>query len=196
MVNNKIEIAGVIETGFMWDHDSGDECFYQFLLRIRRKNRDSDIIPVIISDKLIDVSTDMTGRSIFIDGELRSFIHRDRNGSIRLFLYAFPQKASFLKRPADINLIFLQGTVCQKPEYRRTPQGRWSTDVMLAVERGAALCDYIPCSGQNHQAGYLSVLPVGSRIRTIGSIQSRRYHENGRMNTGFELSLTSVESVV
>ena len=72
----------------------------------------------------------------------------------------------------NANEIFLEGFVCKKPNYRKTPFGREIADVMLAVNRPYGKADYIPCIVWGRNARYVESLEVGECIRLYGR---RRY---------------------
>lgn len=97
-------------------------------------------------------------------------------------------------------MIFLNGYICKKPVYRKTPLGREIADVLLAVNRAYSKSDYIPCICWGRNARFVERLPVGSRIQIWGRIQSRVYQkrigEEIVINrTAFEVSVGKLEFV-
>lgn len=44
----------------------------------------------------------------------------------------------------DTNMIILNGYLCKKPTYRKTPYGREISDLFIAVYRHTGKSDYIP----------------------------------------------------
>lgn len=194
MINNRVTIAGVIESKFILDHDYYSERFYQFMLGVKRTSGTVDNLPVIVSERLIDITKDMTGQYVSITGEFRSFNLHD-NGKVRLLLYVFPQKIELLDKPDNENDILIQATICKEPVLRETPYGRVITDVLLAVNREYSKSDYIPAIAWGRNAFYLSTLHSGSVIRAAGRIQSRLYNKNGSEKTAYEVSINLVETV-
>lgn len=194
MINNRVTLTGKIETKFELDHDYYGECFYKFTLGIMRSSGTLDTIPVIVSERLMDVTKDMTGQYVSIVGEFRSFNLHD-NGRVRLLLYVFPLKIELLDKPDNVNDILIQGVICKEPILRETPYGRVITDVLLAVNREYNKSDCIPAIAWGRNAIYISSLHSGSVIRAAGRIQSRNYNKDGSVKTAYELSINLMETV-
>lgn len=194
MINNKVTLDGTVETEFTLDHDIYNERFYQFILAVKRTSGTVDHLPVIVSERLIDVTQDIIGQSVFITGEFRSF-NLHENGKTSLLLYVFPLKIDIIKKPNNVNDVIIMGVICKTPIYRETPQGRLITDVMLAVNRETGKSDYIPAIAWGRNAYFISTLKVGGVIRVTGRIQSRNYNKNGLIKTAYELSINLVETV-
>lgn len=195
MLNNKATISGTIETPFMLDHEYYKENYYMFILAVKRTSGIDDLIPVLVSDRLFDVKKDLTGKSVNIVGEFRSFNNHHINGKTSLQLYIFPLKMEIIDESINENEILIQGTICKKPVYRETPGGRLITDVLLAVNREYDKSDYIPCIAWGRNAYFLSTLSVGDKIRITGRVQSRNYTKAGEVFTAYEMSINLVEAV-
>ena len=193
-MDNKVTIAGVIVSNFMLDHNYCSERFYRFSLSVKRSSGTVDTIPVIVSERLMDVTKDMTGQYVFITGEFRSFKFHENNKS-RLLLYVFPLKVELIDTPEDINEVIIQGVICKEPVFRETPYGRIITDVLLTVTRGYEKWDSIPAIAWGRNAIFLSNLSAGHEIRVAGRVQSRLYNKNGITKTAYELSINLVEVV-
>lgn len=192
MTHNKVSISGVIESDFMLDHEYTNEKFYQFLLSVRRSSGATDTLPVIVSDRLINVSKNMIGQYVAIEGEFRSFNYHELDKT-RLLLYIFPQIITLIDEPKNTNDILLQGTICKEPVFRETPNGRIITDILLAVSRNYHKSDYIPCIAWGRNAYVISLLNTGTGIRVAGRVQSRDYSKNGTIKTAYEMSINLVE---
>lgn len=193
MTHNKVSISGVIESDFMLDHEYTNEKFYQFLLSVKRSSSGAtDIIPVIVSERLIDVSKNMVGQYVFIEGEFRSFNHHEIDKT-RLLLYIFPLMIKVIDSEKYTNDILLEGKICKEAIFRETPNGRIITDVLLVVDRNYNKCDYIPCIAWGRNAYYISLLKRGTFIRVAGRVQSRDYNKDCKVKTAYELSINLVE---
>lgn len=197
MCSNKVSIIGRIETGFMLDHDCYHEKFYQFLLSVKRDSGTDDVLPVIVSEKLLDVTKDKIGEYVHIDGEFRSFNNHDDKGKIHLFLYVFPLQIDFLTDPEEVaaNSIFLEGYICKKPTYRKTPLGREITDMLIAVNRPSGKSDYLPCIAWGRNAKYAERQLPGSYVSITGRIQSRYYEKEGCPSIAYEVSVITLDLV-
>ena len=96
------------------------------------------------------------------------------------------------------NHIFLDGYVCKKPVYRKTPLGREIADVLLAVNRPYGKSDYIPCICWGRNARYADQFEVGAHVQLWGRIQSREYQkkideEVYEKRVAYEVSVSKLE---
>ena len=70
--NNKVNIAGVICSDFNYSHTLCGEKFYIADLEVERTSGKSDIIPIMVSDRMIKIE-DLTGVSVELTGQFRSY---------------------------------------------------------------------------------------------------------------------------
>lgn len=198
--NNQLLLTGVITTPFSFDHESHGERFYITYLSIMRFSGNQDLIPVMVSERLVNTTKDLTGEWARVEGDYRSK-NLKVNGKNKLSLYAFARtfdvSGNFDKD--DENDIYLEGFVCKQPTYRTTPLGREITDVMLAVNRPYGKTDYIPCVFWGRNAKFTNTCEVGIKMIVYGRIQSREYvkHIEGEVEpevcTAYEVSVSKVE---
>ena len=95
-------------------------------VRVRRLSNSDDIIPLMISERLIDVTEDYTGEYIMASGQFRSY-NRHEEQKNRLVLSVFVREVSFVDEEPDgvkTNSILLDGYICKEPIYRKTPLGK------------------------------------------------------------------------
>ena len=124
--NNQVSVIGEIVSGFTFSHEVFGEGFYMVNVLVRRLSDSADVIPVMISERLIDVTEDYTGEYIRIAGQFRSY-NRHEEKKNRLVLSVFAREVEFLEEEvenAKTNQIFLDGYICKMPVYRKTPLGR------------------------------------------------------------------------
>ena len=136
-----------------------------------------DVIPVTVSDRLMDINTDYRGNLVTIYGQFRSYNRHENDGN-HLILSVFAREIDFWNKNGEIsecNQIFLDGYVCKEPVYRHTPLGREVTDILIAANRPYGKTDYIPCICWGRNARYSKCLAVGERCTMSGRIQSRKY---------------------
>ena len=69
--NNQVTIMGEIVTPFTFSHEVFGEGFYMVEVSVRRLSNSQDQIPVMVSERLIDVSQDYTGEFIMVSGQFR-----------------------------------------------------------------------------------------------------------------------------
>lgn len=203
--NNQVSIMGKINTGFTFSHQVFGEGFYTMELLVRRLSDSEDRIPVMVSERLIDVTQDYTGAFIEIRGQFRSYnCHEEKHN--RLVLSVFAREVNFLEEEEEdsqnipVNQIFLDGFICKPPVYRKTPLGREIADMLLAVNRPYGKSDYIPCICWGRNARYASAFEVGGHVLLWGRIQSREYVKRIGDNqtehrTAYEVSVSKLEYI-
>lgn len=177
MENNKVSIIGKIVSGFTFSHEVFGEGFYMVDVAVKRLSGQADIIPLMVSERLIDVHEDYIGCTIEALGQFRSY-NRHEGVKNRLMLSIFVREIHFMDEFTDYtktNQIFLDGYICKAPIYRKTPLGREIADILLAVNRPYGKSDYIPCISWGRNARYASSLSVGTKVKIWGRIQSREY---------------------
>ena len=198
--SNQLLLTGVIATPFSFSHEAYGERFYITYLSIMRFSGNQDLIPIMVSERLVDTTKDLTGEWARVEGDYRSQ-NLKVNGKSKVSLYAFARtfdiSGSFDKD--DENDIYLEGFVCKQPSYRKTPLGREITDIVLAVNRPYGKSDYIPCIFWGRNAKFTSTCEVGTKLIVYGRIQSREYvkHIEGEVEpetrTAYEVSASKVE---
>ena len=200
--NNQVSITGKIVTGFTFSHQVYGEGFYTMDLLVKRLSDSEDRIPVMVSERLVDVTQDYVGQYVEIHGQFRSY-NRHEEKHNRLVLSAFARELKFLEEEdslAPVNQIFLDGYICKPPVYRKTPLGREIADLLLAVNRPYGKSDYIPCICWGRNARYASAFEVGGHVLIWGRIQSREYMKRiGENETqkriAYEVSVSKLEDV-
>lgn len=193
--NNNVTIAGEIMSPYVYNHEVKGEKFYTTVVKSERLSGTSDLIPIMISERLISALTDDTGAFVNINGEFRSYNDKENR---KLVLSVFTYDISFLEDVRNVNDIELIGYICKESVYRTTPLGREITDVLLAVNRSYGKSDYIPCVMWGRNARFVENLAVGTKLKINGRIQSREYYKKISDNefetrTAFEMSVSRLE---
>jgi primosomal replication protein N len=177
--NNQVSIAGEVISDFTFSHDVFGEGFYILEVVVSRLSNSYDMIPVMVSERLIDVKQDYKGKFVEILGQFRSY-NRHEESKNKLVLSVFAREVKMvdeLSENAKPNHIFLDGFVCKPPIYRKTPLGREIADVLLAVNRPYGKSDYIPCICWGRNARFAETFTVGGHVQIWGRIQSRDYQK-------------------
>ena len=198
--NNQVSIMGKIDTGFTFSHQVFGEGFYTMELLVRRLSDSEDRIPVMVSERLLDITQDYTGQYIEIHGQFRSY-NRHEEKHNRLVLSVFAREVNFVEEQDEslpVNQIFLDGFICKPPVYRKTPLGREIADMLLAVNRPCGKSDYIPCICWGRNANFARSFEVGGRLHIWGRIQSREYikklsETETEKRTAYEVSVSKLE---
>lgn len=191
-MRNEVKLLGVISSDFTYSHTLYSEGFYTMTVSVKRDSGKVDTIPVMVSERLIDVTESGINKRVFLVGQFRSYNQHDSDKN-RLKLYVFATEVTLTDEQRDINDVFLEGYLCKTPTYRHTPLGREISDLMLAVNRSYNKSDYIPCICWGRSAYYAKGLEAGNGIRVAGRIQSREYDKNGETKTAYELSVNLIE---
>lgn len=193
--NNKATIAGEVMSPYVYSHEVMGEKFYTTVIKTKRLSETADLIPVMISERLISPTMDDTWAFVEISGEFRSYDDKE-NGKSKLSVFA--QNISFLEDSKNVNDIEIVGYICKRPTYRSTPLRREITDIRLAVNRSYRKSDYIPCIVWGRNARFAETLSVGTKLKLRGRIQSREYYKKISDNefetrTAFEMSVSRLE---
>ena len=198
--NNQVSIMGKIASDFTFSNQVFGEGFYTLELVVKRLSDSEDRIPLMVSERLIDVTQNYEGEYIQVQGQFRSY-NRHEEKKNRLVLSVFVRELSFVDEIDDsmiTNQIFLDGYICKPPVYRKTPLGREIADLLLAVNRPYGKSDYIPCICWGRNARYASAFEVGGHVLIWGRIQSRDYMKKvseteSEKRTAYEISVSKLE---
>ncbi len=198
--NNQVTIMGEIASEFIFSHEVFGEGFYMVNILVRRLSNSDDIIPLMVSERLIDVNQDYRGEYIEAYGQFRSYNKHDEQRN-RLVLSVFVREIIFVEEEMDgtkSNVILLEGYICKNPIYRKTPLGREIADLLLAVNRPYGKSDYIPCICWGRNARYASNFEVGEHVQVLGRIQSREYVKKinemeSEKRIAYEVSVSKLE---
>lgn len=201
--NNQVTIMGKVATEFSFSHEVFGEGFYMVEVEVKRLSNSEDRIPLMISERLIDVTQDYTGEYIMVHGQFRSY-NRHEEQKNRLVLSVFVREISFMEEEPDgtkTNSIWLDGYICKEPIYRKTPLGREIADLLLAVNRPYGKSDYIPCICRGRNARYASGFEVGEHVQLLGRIQSREYVKRisdteTEKRVAYEVSVSKLEKTL
>ena len=200
--NNKVSVIGKIVSDFTFSHEVFGEGFYLVDLEVNRLSDQADVIPLMISERLVDVTGNYLGCTVEAIGQFRSY-NRHEGSKNRLVLSVFVREIHFMEEFTDYtktNQIFLDGYICKTPIYRKTPLGREIADILLAVNRPYGKSDYLPCICWGRNARFAGKFEVGTHIHLWGRIQSRTYQKRleddvVEKRTAYEISVNKIECV-
>ena len=209
--NNHLTLMGKVTSDKRFSHEIYGESFYIFDMEIPRLSDNSDIIPITVSERIINDELIAIGKTILIKGQFRSYnsYENERN---RLILTVFAKDIiaeENIEKELEIeneeqrksiasNEVVLTGYICKKPIYRKTPFGREIADILLAVNRAYNKSDYIPSIAWGRNARFCQNIEVGTEVRIVGRVQSRQYekkYEDGtsEVRVAYEVSIGSLE---
>lgn len=174
--NNKVYVMGEIVSDATFSHEVYGEGFYEFFVKVMRLSGQADILPVTLSERLIQGGSLCKGKTICAVGQFRSY-NKIEGGKSRLMLTVFVRELLDEEQGKNPNSVLLSGYICKPPVYRTTPFNREIADVLLAVNRAYNKSDYIPCIAWGRNARFVKNLSVGDKIAVSGRIQSREYQK-------------------
>ena len=199
---NNVIVQGKIVTEKKFNHEIYGEKFYVYDLEVARLSNVTDIIPILVSERLLcdnELKQDML---VEVQGQYRSYNSTTEEKS-RLVLMVFVKEYNIIE---EINIakpqneITLNGFLCKKPVFRTTPLGRDIVDMLLAVNRAYNKSDYIPLIAWGRNANYCKDLIIGTNIKIVGRIQSRQYEKKYTDGTiekrrAYEVSVDKLELI-
>ena len=138
--NNQVTIMGEIVSSFTYSHEIFGEGFYMVDVKVQRLSDSFDVIPMMVSERLLDINANYIGYHVEVSGQFRSY-NRHEERKNRLVLSVFAREISFvdeIEESAKTNQIFLDGYICKPPVYRKTlsaeklPTCFWQSTVLTA----------------------------------------------------------------
>ena len=100
MENNKVGIIGEVISDFEFSHEVFGEGFYMVNVSVNRLSNQPDIIPLMVSERLVDVTKSCVGMMIEASGQFRSY-NRHEGTKNRLVLSVFVREVSFIEEELD-----------------------------------------------------------------------------------------------
>ena len=194
--NNRVYLSGEIVSPATYSHEVYGEGFYEFSVSVSRLSGQADILPVTISERLMNEGGLRVGSHMNAIGQFRSY-NKIIDGKSKLMLTVFVRE--LLPEPLfeNPNNTVLSGYVCKPPVYRTTPFNREIADLLIAVNRAYNKSDYIPAIAWGRNARFVKNLAVGEKIVVCGRIQSREYQKklsdtDVRVMTAYEVSVSKL----
>lgn len=188
--NNRVFLMGEIVSEATFSHEVYGEGFYEFYVKVVRLSGQADILPVTVSERLIEGNHLHVGATLCALGQFRSY-NKLEGGRSRLMLTVFVREILSAAPASNPNSIVLSGYICKPPVYRTTPFNREIADLLVAVNRAYNKSDYIPCIAWGRNARFVQNLKVGDRIALSGRIQSREYIK--RLSETQSVTMTAYE---
>ncbi len=174
--NNKVYLSGEIVSQAEFSHEVYGEGFYEMNVSVKRLSGQNDVLPITVSERLINDKALQKGSKISAIGQFRSY-NKLVDGKSKLMLTVFIREILEDNDLRNPNSIVLSGYICKQPVYRTTPFNREIADLLIAVNRSYNKSDYIPCIAWGRNARFVKNLSVGDKIALAGRIQSREYQK-------------------
>ena len=197
---NIVNLRGELDNNLEFSHEIFGEKFYNTKIKINRLSDSYDVLPITVSDRLLQDIDFENNKLVSVVGQLRSY-NKNINNKNRLVLTVFVREIKQLQsieENKDPNSIFLDGYICKAPIYRKTPLGREITDLLVAINRPYNKSDYIPSIVWGRNAKFAKALKVGDRIQMWGRVQSREYEkkiDDGQVlkKVAYEVSISKIK---
>ena len=109
--NNQVNIYGEVVSEFAFSHEVYGEGFYMVYLSVKRLSQVYDKIPLMVSERLIDITKDYRGMYMEASGQFRSYNRHEENHN-RLVLSVFVRDLHIDEEEMEVekpNYIFLDG---------------------------------------------------------------------------------------
>ena len=194
---NAITLRGTLLSLPQFSHSNHGKQFYRFTLEVPRLSGAVDLLPIVAEEPLVMNMDPTSGSMVKVCGQVRSHNQRNEDGR-HLLIFVFATQIT-VEDGEPINEVFLEGTLCREPIFRRTPLGREICDAMLAVSRAFHRADYLPCILWGRIAQDISQCHTRDVITVRGRLQSRIYTkvtaDGVTDRTAYEISAISAEQV-
>ena len=154
---NVVNLKGELEDKLEFSHEIFGEKFYCTKIKINRLSNSSDILPITISERLLQDIDFEKEKLVSVVGQLRSY-NKNVDNKNKLVLTVFVREIKPIVEidTKDPNSIFLDGYICKVPVYRKTPLGREITDLLVAINRPYNKSDYI----KKYKTGYFNITKI------------------------------------
>lgn len=198
---NIVNLRGYLGKDLEFSHEIFGEKFYTTTIKVDRLSDSKDVLPVTISERLLEDINLEENNYFNISGQLRSYNKVvDNKNKLVLTVFARELNVENENDNKDPNNIFLDGFLCKNPIHRKTPLGREITDLLVAINRPYNKSDYIPSIVWGRNAKFAKNLKIGDRVQIWGRIQSREYdkkQENGEIikKVAYEVSISKIKKL-
>lgn len=197
---NIVNLRGELGEELTLSHEIFGEKFYSARIKIHRLSDTYDVLPITVSERLLQEVNLSENNLVDVSGQLRSY-NKNIDNRNKLVLTVFAREIKTVEEEAkDPNSIFLDGYICKDPIYRKTPLGREITDLLVAINRPYNKSDYIPSIVWGRNAKFAKNLEVGDRVQMWGRVQSRDYEKkfeggSSEKRVAYEVSISKIKKL-
>lgn len=162
--NNQVTIMGEIVSDFSYSHEVYGEGFYMVEVSVHRLSSFVDYIPVMVSERLVNVQESAEGKCVYITGQFRSF-NRHEEHKNRLVLSVFAREFELVEQFEEENaanqIFWMDLSVKNRYTEKHLWEGRsrifWSQSTghmanrtIFPASAGAEMQDLHPDSRSDH----------------------------------------------
>ena len=109
-MGNYLHLSGVISSEPVYGHEVFGEKFYYATLSVPRLSGAEDLLPITLSERLIDGMTLDVGTPLAFEGQLRSY-NKVIEGAGRLLITGFAQRLTDVDAEENPNHVQLPGAL-------------------------------------------------------------------------------------
>jgi hypothetical protein len=170
---NTVVLRGTLAKPVEWSHASHEASFFRCWMDVCRLSGKNDRLRVLADQDALDGLNLREGDEIEVTGQMRTYNNKSGVGG-RLIVSALAREIRH-SEGEHVNNVYVTGTLCRAPGYRKTPLGREICDIMLAVPRTYSRTDYLPLIAWGGAARAASMMETGQPMFAAGRFQSRAY---------------------
>ena len=199
---NTLTLTGMVSS-MIKSHDFQGENFFRVEIEVARLSENVDILPVIVSEKLLYNNQIAVGQLVTIVGQVRTKNHKEEDETrSKLLVFGYVKDLAGISEDdlfaIDIkNKVEIVGYICKPPIHRVTPLEWVITDLHVACNRQYGKSDHVPCVAWGTNAKMARNLKVGDKVKLTGRFQSRNYFrksdDDNTKNTTYEVSISQLE---
>lgn len=194
--NNKIVLIGKVISKIRLSYKTDKDSFYMFDLEvptlIKAYDTDYEIVPIIVSEELINYKEMQINKKIMVEGLFRT-IFSSESEEPKMIPSIIAKKIILeeefiVKAKKDINLeqfnkAILIGNICRTPIYKKTPFGREYTDMMVEVKTDGKNSDFALVQIWGIDARICRELKKETKVKVIGKIRITKYEKQYKDGT-------------
>ncbi len=170
---NNVVLRGIAAQAAELSHTSYESRIYRLWLDVGRLSGKVDRLRVLLPEEILSGLSPGEGDGLEITGQMRTYNNKSGVGG-RLIVSALARDIT-LSDGEPANRVFISGTLCRAPGYRKTPLGREICDIMLAVPRSFNRTNYLPLIAWGGTARACAQMETGQPLFAEGRFQSRAY---------------------
>jgi len=197
-MKNNVEIIGTINEPVEIVNIEPGNIAYSTYVEVKRISGIKDIIPIIVSEK--NINKIKVGNKHIITGIFYSRNEKNE-GKTKLKLAVGVHTVDVCDNDyEDYCKTEMEGFLVKPPILRKTPFNKDIADLTVAVNAAPPKSYYIPCIVWGITAKRISHWKVGTKVKMVGNIQSRKYIKKISDNeieekTAYEFNVRKIKNI-
>lgn len=193
-IKNEVKLIGTITTRPCKAYIKNNIWVWKVIISVKRKSGVIDNVPVY----LFNGDAFKLGEMVEVDGYIKTYNQNSYNGQRRLLVYVMANDVKKADSQTYCNHISFEGYAVSVKEIRRTPLGRWISEIIIAVnfENHSS---YIPCIAWGANARFTQTIMPGDKVDVSGQFHSRVYNKSEENfvveKTAYEISIDEIKFI-